>query len=1063
MGLICERSFSYYSNENSMKLCQTCHQALAEAITTCPSCGAKVEKGWEHIEDYRVIDVVHEGHAAILCRAEKEEGHLPVLIRLYKPQSKIDEKVAERLKNRLEQLNNLPHTKFVQHYEIKRIPDGLWYRVSEWVEGESWSRIFAAERLKDYRIAFELFYKIAVNLSILHKSGHFIPHLVLSDVIAVETNNGELDIKIDYKLSRFLDDDLILPGSLLDSLLKCHPDIVNSRPLDFRSDIWSLGKIFLELLTADLGRCPTTVGIEKLSIPQEGKILLKIMLADDPTIRPQSMKEVADSIRQILDRKVERVKKSRFVKVPTALKEFRQIRLRLRILAAFVILLFTAGLSLSVLLYSGWINNDAESAFQHYANLYSDSVAFVLVEYSLKDGENIIYQKRVEGTAFLVDEEGYLLTNRHVACPWLLDHEIFNMINRIKPFSSQLRFDYRIFLWFEGQKAYKRLPDTESNSDLSDVYFLESAFRSDGKPSVTIAGIARAPATEQMPFQTPLRDDFAFLKIEKVPKGLIPLPLEKSMQALSIPKLSPVITIGFPLGSRIQADHVNVSVTKGNVRRTFQDIIQVDTSLYQGNSGGPFINEQGRVFGIATGVAFVHATSVVPVLTPLSDIGIVLPITKTIPFLQDLKSGMAKWNGVLDLSLREKIEKTKQLARQGNWIEARELADSHLRFSLEPDLFKAAGMMHYSTGDYRGARQFFKKALSMNKDDYSVKLMLCLLDWNEGAADQNPYRKELKALTWRSDNEFYGYLSRMLEGSAELSTALKPWNTDSEKSWFFYTMGLINQKKGTGENPGTLFKKSAQAAYKESWVLYLTLAELTHIYEQKKALSRSKKATSRLDKEILAINKSVSKIHNQRLQRNEKLAPLMSRFLQPSVRISDKREILARMLEIDKENKATIVGLAFISAMIEDWEAALRYIQYYMAKNGRADRAYFSMKLLELGIEYNIGIDPQIVKKKLKHFTQSVEDTWYKSIGETLLAEKSKMFLTEKAITSPENLITAHNALGFWAEGAKDPESAIKHYQEVLGTHLKSWWEYAFARERINVLRRKINGVKNRK
>lgn len=1034
---------------------------MAEAITTCPSCGAIVEKGWEYIGDYRVIDVVHEGHAAILCRAEKETGHLPVLIRLFKPQAKIDAGVAERLKNRLEQLNNLPHDRFVQHYEIKRIPDGLWYRVSEWVEGESWSRIFAAERLKDYRVAFELFSKIAVNLSILHESGHFIPHLVLSDIIAFENRSGKLDIKIDYKLSRFLNDEVTLQGTLLNSLLKCHPDIINKRPLDFRSDIWSLGKIFLELLTADLDSCPTTIGIEKLSIPQEGKILLKIMLADDPTIRPRSMQEVADSIQQILERKIEPLKKSRFVKVPTALKEFKQIRLRLRILAAFVILLFAAGLSLIVLVYSGWINKDAESAFQHYANLYSDSVAFVLVEYSLKIGENIIYQKRVEGTAFLVDEEGYLLTNRHVACPWLLDHEIFNMINRIKPFGSQLRFDYRIFLWFEGQKAYKRLPDTDTNSDLSDIYFLESAFRSNGKPSVTIAGIARASATVETPFQTPLKDDFAFLKIEKVPQGLVPLPLDDSMQAFSIPKLSPVITIGFPLGSRIQADHVNVSVTKGNVRRSFRDIIQVDTSLYQGNSGGPFINEQGRVFGIATGVAFVHATSVIPVLTPLSDIGIVLPITKTIPFLQDLKSGMAKWNGVLDLSLREKIEKTKQQAREGNWIEARELADYHLRFSLEPDLFKAAGMMHYSTGDHKGARQFFKKALSMNKDDYSVKLMLCLLDWNEGAADENSYRKELNALTWRSDNEFYGYLSKVLEGSADLSTALKAWHTESEKSWLFYIVGLINQKNGTGENPGVLFQKSAQAAHKESWVLYLALAELTQIYEQKKALSRSKKAAARLDQEILALNKSVAKIHSQRLKRYEMLAPLLSRFLQPSVRILDKREILARMLEIDKENKSTIVGLAFISAMTEDWNAALRNIQYYMAKNGRVDRAYLSMKLLELGIEYNMGIDPQIVRKKLKHFTQSVEDPWYKSIGETLLAEKSKMILTEKALTSPENLITAHNALGFWAEGANDPQSAIKHYQEVLGTHLKSWWEYAFARERINVLRRKESAVKN--
>lgn len=1037
-----------------MKLCQTCHQALAEAITTCPSCGAKIEKGIESIGDYRIVDVVHEGHAGILCRAEKQEDHLPVLIRLFKPQSKMDETVAERLKNRLEQLNKLPPDKFIQHYEIKRTADGLWYRVSEWVENESWSRIFAAERLKDYRVAFSLFYKIAVNLRILHESGHFIPHLVLSDIIAFDNKHGELDIKIDFKLSRFLDENVTMPGTLLDNLLNCHPEIANNRPLDFRSDIWSLGKIFLELLTADLDGCPTTSGIEKLSIPQEGKVLLKIMLADDPTVRPQSMQEVVDSIQRILDRKEERVKKNRFVRVATPLKEFRKIRLRMRILAAFIILLFAAGSSLTALLYFGIINKDAESVFQQYANLYSNSVAFVLVEYSLKEGDNIIYQRRSEGTAFLVDEEGYLLTNRHVACPWLLDRDIFTLINRIKLLKTDVRFDYRLFLWFEGQRAYKRLPDITASSDLSDIYFLESAFRSDGKPSVTIAGIARASSTGDSLFRSPLKDDFAFLKINRVPDGLTPLPLDETIKALDIQKLSPVITIGFPLGSQIQADHVNVSVTKGNVRRTFRDLIQVDTSIYRGNSGGPFINEQGRVIGIATGVAFEQATSVVPVLTSLSDLGIVLPISKTIPFLRELKSGVAKWNGVLDLSLHEKIQKTKNLALEGNWAEARELADYQLRFSLEPALFKCAGMMHFSTGDYKGARHFFSKALSMDKGDYAVKLMLYIIDWNDDAMDQNLYRRELNNLNWRSDGEFFGYLSRILDGSVDPAEALKAWNTESEKSWLFYIVGLINQKKGSGENPGALFLKSAQAADKDSWVLYLAMSGLTQIYNQKIALSRSKKAASRLEKEILVIKKRVSKAQDIRIKRLELITPLLSRFLHPAVGISDKREILARMLEIDKENRETLVGLAFFSAMVGDWEAALEHIQYYLTKNGREHRAHLCIKLLEIGIQHKLGSDKQLVRKKLQKFHQNVRDNWYKSITKALLAEQPKMRLIEKAASSPENMITAHHALGFWAEGDKDPNRAIKHYQEVLGTHLDSWWEYVFARERIKILRR---------
>ena len=63
--------------------------------------------------------------------------------------------------------------------------------------------------------------------------------------MAVTQPDGALDVKIDYKLSRYIDPKLDRPAPMLKRLLACHPDIVNDRPLDFRSDIWSLGKVFV--------------------------------------------------------------------------------------------------------------------------------------------------------------------------------------------------------------------------------------------------------------------------------------------------------------------------------------------------------------------------------------------------------------------------------------------------------------------------------------------------------------------------------------------------------------------------------------------------------------------------------------------------------------------------------------------------------------------------------------------------------------------------------------------------------------------------------------------------
>ncbi|MBW2429675.1 MAG: hypothetical protein JRF56_12000, partial [Deltaproteobacteria bacterium] len=162
-----------------MKLCQSCGQLLAEDITTCPSCGDTVSEGRRSIDDYRIKEVLHEGYATILCRAVKEQTDASVVIRIFSPQSGVDEKIAARLKNELEELQKLPEDYFVRHFEIRQSSDGLWYRVSEWLDTENWGNLIASGAFQDYRLAFRLFYRIASILEGLHRIGHFIPHLIL--------------------------------------------------------------------------------------------------------------------------------------------------------------------------------------------------------------------------------------------------------------------------------------------------------------------------------------------------------------------------------------------------------------------------------------------------------------------------------------------------------------------------------------------------------------------------------------------------------------------------------------------------------------------------------------------------------------------------------------------------------------------------------------------------------------------------------------------------------------------------------------------------------------------
>jgi len=670
-----------------MKLCQNCGQSLAEEIPACPSCGSEVAEGIKTIDDYRIVEVLHEGYATILCRAVSDQTEESFMIRIFSPQSGVDAKIAERLVKELEELKKLPEDYFVRHFEIRQSATGVWYRVSEWLDTENWGNLIASGVFQDYRVAFHLFYQIASILEGLHRIGHFIPHLILDDILVSRGDDHRPQIKIDYKLSRFFDPKLDRPGPMLKKLLACHPDIVQQRPLDFRSDIWSLGKIFVELLTAEHESTDFQAEIDALPLPLEFELLLKSMLADDPGLRPQSMAEVAESLARLKDKDIESAMQRRSDALQPPAREIRSLRKRI----GWLILVIGISAILAVLAWFFFVyrQKDTQEVFGMHANRYSKSVAFVMTEYWLTSGDAVIYRNRTEGTAFLVDNAGYLLTNRHVACPWLEDRNFYLQIHRFMHQPQSLQLGYRIFLWFEGQPAFKRLPELSESNEVEDIYGLSSAFRTDGRPHLKIAGVARAPDRTYQLIRSPLKDDFAVLRIDHIPEGLHPLPLDEKMTALSVRKLSPVIALGFPLGSRTQESSVNVSVTTGHIRRTFENLLQVDTSIHRGNSGGPIIDLNGRVIGIASGVATDWIAGPIPVPTLLPDMGMVLPIDKAVLFLRELKAGAVKWNGVLDLSVDAKINKILDLAADRRWSEAQLQADKALESSFDPTLVPA--------------------------------------------------------------------------------------------------------------------------------------------------------------------------------------------------------------------------------------------------------------------------------------------------------------------------------------------------------------------------------------
>jgi S1-C subfamily serine protease/tetratricopeptide (TPR) repeat protein len=1032
-----------------MKICYGCGQLLAEEVVLCPSCGNRVGAGRTQVDDYEIQEILHEGHSSILCKARKKGQEEYVMLRLFTPQSGVDELIAARLAREVEELKKFPASHFVRHFDIRRSWDGIWYRVSEWIDAENWGDLFRSGALEDLSRVLDLFGQLVSALKKLHHAGYLIPHLTLNDIIVMRKKEGGFHVKLDYKLSRFLNPKMDRPPPMLKHLLSCHPDILNGLPLDTRSDIWSLGKIFVEILTGEFEIQDLSGKLEQLELPQSLKLLLRTMLSAEPDLRPRSAAEVEEILRSIPQEEILEAQKRRRETIKPAVTARAKNWWRLGWGA--ISLLLASGLGVTG--YWFLVRQPRESdILERYANRYAGSIAFVLVDYKLKEAEQTVYRNRAEGTAFLVDSAGYLLTSRHVACPWLEDPQLQNMAEELKARGGAPSLDYRMYLWFEGARAFNRAAVLLDTRDVTDLYYLESAFQSHGSPSVKIEGVAKKPtATRQLIF-SPLRDDFAVLRVTPAPQNLRPLPLASGLDPRQIPKLSKIITLGFPLGSRTQAEQVNVSVTRGNVRRSFEEAIHIDAALYGGNSGGPVIDEKGMVIGIASGVATERAQGLLPTVVPLWNLGMVLPIGKAAAFVEELRKGQVKWKGLQDFLLETRLEKVLEKAREARWAEAAEEADRQRQQSPEPLLTLVSALMHWCAKDHHRAQQLLSQYISTDPEAAAAKFLSLVLDWLSDRVSKNPYRDELVLAGWGSPWEFQGHLSRILVGQVEERVSLQSWDTKSERTWIQWLLGLMLEKRGELEKAQELLKEAVFEAPADSWEGFLAQAALESVQEKRFQGLSGQQLRAAYMAELKELQKRLSEAQRSEREKRKKTQELQAKLQEESISLRERIRILGEMLALEPENGKLMEEMAFLEAAQGRWEKALAYTRKFLERAGRENARRLTLGILESVCLRLVGRQDEALEA-LEAFGSRTRDPWHRAIAEALLGKRSKASLLPEAAQSPEKLLSLHLALGAWAEGSSDKKKALEEYKEVMASFLDGWVQFDFARERLKALR----------
>lgn len=212
-----------------------------------------------------VLDPVHLGSAALAALSQRydilgEAGHgsmgnvykardretgETVALKLLKPEIASDQAMVDRFKNELLFARKITHKNVCRVYEFNRI-GGIAYTSMEFVEGESLRSVLNRFGGLPIRKATDLVIQICSGLKEAHAQG--IVHRDLKPENVMIDGQGGVKI-MDFGIARSMEAATRLTGSMVGTPAYMAPEQVAGKPIDYRTDIYSLGLIMYELFT----------------------------------------------------------------------------------------------------------------------------------------------------------------------------------------------------------------------------------------------------------------------------------------------------------------------------------------------------------------------------------------------------------------------------------------------------------------------------------------------------------------------------------------------------------------------------------------------------------------------------------------------------------------------------------------------------------------------------------------------------------------------------------------------------------------------------------------------
>jgi len=200
---------------------------------------------------YKVLGVIGRGAMGVVYKAVDPAIDRVVAIKTINL-SLNPEELAEyeaRFQQEIKAAGRFSHPNIVTVYDVGRT-DELAYMAMEFLNGRELKDLLAAGQRLEVATAMELLAQVADGLSFAHEHGIVHRDIKPSNIMVIELPNGVLAKITDFGIARMPGSAVkTMTGIVLGSPRYMSPEQVVGKPLDARSDIFSLGVVIYETLT----------------------------------------------------------------------------------------------------------------------------------------------------------------------------------------------------------------------------------------------------------------------------------------------------------------------------------------------------------------------------------------------------------------------------------------------------------------------------------------------------------------------------------------------------------------------------------------------------------------------------------------------------------------------------------------------------------------------------------------------------------------------------------------------------------------------------------------------